>query len=1064
VKRLTLVGLFSLLLLLGGLTLTTVLAAPSAAPKQATSTPACSPIITNTTWTVISSPYVVCGNGALSVAQGVTLTIEPGVEVQFQSNARLNVNGTLAAIGTSAQPITFTGVVTTPGSWQGIGIYGTLSETNRSVLDHVLIEYGGINIGSSAQLYLDRAAIALTHSLIRNGQLHGIYGAAGGMANLDDVAFENNAGYAVLFSDGTVNPVLRHLTASGNGTNGVGLGGFAFLTGTYVWEDTGIPYVMVGTSQVAISSKLIVEPGVEVQFRQGQSLRISGQLTAIGQPDRPITFTGSTKTIGGWGGLEVDGDLFHPASARLDYVLIEYGGFGPNSGDLSVTDGQASVAHSIIRYGNTNGVYVNVRGTGSVIESSRIISHTDYGMKNIITGPAYAVSAANNWWGDPSGPQTDNSCNPGGTGSRISSNVIFRPVLTSSTALPTYVGPSDARILTLSPRRWFAPADDATRVYFDIVLRDGNGLPLAGRTIRVVSTLGTVVDGGITDIHGHTLAYLKSNTAGDADVVAVIDDAAMCETARAASTRITFTPPTAGLDLMPGAAAPYVNTDLQVFPMPVVRGITSTIRGKLTNTGATSITVDTTFAFVQSSIGLEFGPLAEITGTVIPANSSVYLDVPWIPLVSGHYCVQLIYTITSIGARHITAPNAPGGSSFPLNMNAHGAPLGSPPEKDSLQKARQGINTINKFTGMKKFKPVTEPFAIPKKGVMYLIDWQFDSATKISQGLGFDPPRQDYNSISVPPKPTFTPLQPDADITAAEANALNAIAASMMEVHYAGNAATISLDRYGGAAEAKDLQWSTIQANALLYYKQLMGTALITAALRLDEFHQVLIDEGKPDVVVTAGDIISYQQRLQTDGFTAEEIDAAHQLGLTDDDIEASRQARLATDPASATGSSQANLIEMAADFRELSDALLNPPNFLLLGSTGGAGRAASVTASNATPNQLVRVFENVSTIQVGNPLTQTSAIDLRVRRVDLPVDWTVTLSPTQVTLAPGERTTVTVSIVPGSLAVQGTIVRAAVEGYVGSQLIGGVAIDTVMPRYQPFDGHLYVYLPLMRR
>ncbi len=282
-KRLTFVGLFSLLLLLGGLTLTTVLAAPSAAPKQVSGTPACSPIITNTTWTVISSPYVVCGNGALSVAKGITLTVEPGVEVQFQSNSRLTVNGRLYAVGTSEQPITFTGVVTTPGSWQGIGIYGTLTETNRSVLDHVLIEYGGINIGSSAQLYLDHAAITLTHSLIRNGQLHGIYGAAGGMANLDDVAFENNAGYAVYFADGTVNPVLRHLTASGNGTNGVGLGGFAFLTGTYVWENSGVPYVMVGTSQVAIGSKLIIEPGVEVQFRQNQSaahLRANSRLSA----------------------------------------------------------------------------------------------------------------------------------------------------------------------------------------------------------------------------------------------------------------------------------------------------------------------------------------------------------------------------------------------------------------------------------------------------------------------------------------------------------------------------------------------------------------------------------------------------------------------------------------------------------------------------------------------------------------------------------------------------------------------------------------------------------------
>jgi hypothetical protein len=37
-----------------------------------------------------------------------------------------------------------------------------------------------------------------------------------------------------------------------------------------------------------------------------------------------------------------------------------------------------------------------------------------------------------------------------------------------------------------------------------------------------------------------------------------------------------------------------------------------------------------------------------------------------------------------------------------------------------------------------------------------------------------------------------------------------------------------------------------------------------------------------------------------------------------------------------------------------------------------------------------------------------------------------------------------------------------AVEGYAGSQLLGGVAIDVVVPDYRP--GFLRVFVPLIRR
>ncbi len=52
-------------------------------------------IASDTTWQLSQSPIAVTGN--VAVAAGVTLTIQPGVVVQFAQGKALQVNGTLIA-------------------------------------------------------------------------------------------------------------------------------------------------------------------------------------------------------------------------------------------------------------------------------------------------------------------------------------------------------------------------------------------------------------------------------------------------------------------------------------------------------------------------------------------------------------------------------------------------------------------------------------------------------------------------------------------------------------------------------------------------------------------------------------------------------------------------------------------------------------------------------------------------------------------------------------------------------------------------------------------------------
>ena len=183
-------------------------------------------------------------------------------------------------------------------------------------------------------------------------------------------------------------------------------------------------------------------------------------------------------------------------------------------------------------------------------------------------------------------------------------------------------------------------------------------------------------------------------------------------------------------------------------------------------------------------------------------------------------------------------------------------------------------------------------------------------------------------------------------------------------------------------------------------------------------------------------------------------------IGLSDADIEDYRQGIIAANPNDIAGNLLAIYTGEAAISRELGRSLLNPSAYEPgLSITGGSG----LKASTASGNTLAQINNLVETLQLGNPLTTTALIDIRTRRIDLPADWMVSVSPAQISLAPGEQTTVTVTVAPGSLVPQGSIPRVAVEGYAGSQLLGGVAIDIVVPRYVAFAPY-HVYLPLVQR
>lgn len=264
------------------------------------------------------------------LAAGASLTIAPGTTVLFAKGTGLDVSESrkLVARGTREAPICLTGEKAERGAWDGITLGRT--ESGPDVLEDVTIEYAGDTTSdrdaAGIKVVSDSRAVSLSMSrtTVRESQGAGLY--LVGSAVLE--AFSENTFTKNALAANVDANVVGYLDSAsrftGNDVDEVRVRP-VHTTKNLAWHAIGVPFHVLGNLNVDGAWSL--EAPSTVVVAPDSWISINGDaaaLTAIGTAEKPIVFTGETKTRGAWDSLRFGNSKNE--KNRLEHVSIEYGG------------------------------------------------------------------------------------------------------------------------------------------------------------------------------------------------------------------------------------------------------------------------------------------------------------------------------------------------------------------------------------------------------------------------------------------------------------------------------------------------------------------------------------------------------------------------------------------------------------------------------------------------------------------------------------------------------------------------------------------------------------------
>jgi hypothetical protein len=469
------------------------------------------------------------------------------------------------------------------------------------------------------------------------------------------------------------------------------------------------------------------------------------------------------------------------------------------------------------------------------------------------------------------------------------------------------------------------------------------------------------------------------------------------------------------------------------------------------NTRSVPVDVQVVYGVSGLSIGTRFAPVYTTSQTLQPGEAWNALGL-WVPEAAGHHCIEAQFTYDDgqqASGLPYTIATTGGGL---LRKNTDQNPCsGLPSGPGAFSPGRPKGGSQDTKIVAKHFFKQSGNLSDATRCIDDQVTFQVAGAANLAA-------LRNYEVIVDVPAYTPPTLTAGPNLTQAQVDALTALDATSAEILGLSRAIATTRVRMQDAARADALGDLDRQYAAFLGFIERFIQSHRTLADEIDDLLAVTEGAGIPDAYFYPEDFEAAFDDLVQNGFDAETLDYLQQSGLSQALIDELRQDII--DETQGQSFQTTSFYQTVRDTRdEARQIAAQLERQYDLGATALTAKGLAA-ASDATLPTEIQPFDFV----VGHPFAQEETVDLIIRPVSLPMDWSARLDQERVTLGQGETMSNTLTLVPGDRVPEGDTVEIAVEGYVDGDYVGGILFTYNAPMVTQLRSAANIFLPLVLR